>query len=251
MPSKKKDSGRTRSIPTISHLSGEEIQICCLKLESDAEEMARSWLSADEVARAERFVSARLQENFIRSRVFLRQVLAHHLKIDPKEVSFTYGAHGKPYVRQNDATSTLHFSFTHSGCAALLAVAWDLEIGIDLEQWRTVDQMEDIAKRFFSQEEAGKLLALPEESRLEAFFRCWTAKEAFVKATGEGLSRALGSFSVSFLADEPARINTVSDPTDTQWNLFYLQKTLPGYSAALVTKGADTVKISVNNGFDD
>ncbi len=211
------------------------------EFESDLTEL-RSWMSADEVTKAERFVTEKLQTSFVLSRSFLRGLLAKYLRCHPREVSFTLGAYGKPSLAATDSDSQLSFNLAHSGVITLCAVGLSKDIGVDVEQMRDIDDMENIARRFFAPLEVARLNALPECEKKEAFFRCWTAKEAFIKATGEGLSRPLDSFTVSFLPAEESKICTSDD--SSRWCLQYLEPGLSGYAAALVTGGSERGKLS-------
>ena len=202
----------------------------------------RGWLAADEVTRAERFVTDRLQASFVLSRSFLRGVLARYLHCDPREVSFTLGAFGKPALTAADSDLQLSFNLAHAGSITLCAVGLNRDIGVDVEQLRDIEDMDKIAGRFFAPLEVAKLDALSEGEKLEAFFRCWTGKEAFIKATGEGLSRPLDSFAVSFLQAEEAKICTNDESSN--WCLQYLEPGLSGYIAAMVTDGAESGKLS-------
>lgn len=155
-------------------------------------------LAPDERARAERFFFERDRRRFISARGQLRAILGRYLGTDPSELLFSYGARGKPFLKQPASRESVRFNLSHSGERALLGVTLDRAIGIDLEEVQSLDDAEQIAARFFSPGENARLLALPREERLEAFFYCWTLKEAYVKATGDGLARATNSFEVAF-----------------------------------------------------
>ncbi len=153
-------------------------------------------LSPDELDRAARFRLPQLRDRFIACRSFLREILAGCLNVAPAAIEFTYNAHGKPGVRG------LHFNLSHSGSMAVYAVSRTREVGIDIE--RVDPKFEgNIPEHFFSRAEIAGLRSLPRDAQLEAFFRCWTRKEAYLKARGEGLAIGLWSFDVSL--DEPAK----------------------------------------------
>jgi len=159
-------------------------------------------LSPDEHARADRFYFAQDRLKFIVARGALRYILSRYIGAHPAQITFVYGTYGKPALLNNP----LHFNLAHSGDWALCAVALKLA-GIDVEDMRRpVDDMDDVAQRFFARHEWEHYHALPAQEKSAAFFRCWTRKEAFIKAIGEGLSHPLHRFEVSFLKDAPASL---------------------------------------------
>ena len=188
-------------------------------------------LAEDERARARRFHYDDHRRDFIVARTFLRSVLARYLGRDPAQIKFEYSSHGKPSVQALKRSAPLFFNLTHSHQLALLAVTEKAEIGIDVEFIRAVD--DGIAERFFSRSEVAALRALPSDLQNEAFFNCWTRKEAYIKARGEGLSLALDEFDVSLAPGAPAAIIAISDGEEaSMWRLEHLQPE-PGYVGAL------------------
>jgi 4'-phosphopantetheinyl transferase len=150
-----------------------------------AETECRGWLSADELRRA---AAARLPDvarRFVLARGLLRGVLASCLGTEPGRVAFRYGPHGKPAL---DAESPLRFNLSHSGDIAVLAVALDNDLGVDVERVRPGVNVTQIANRYLSRSDAARILALPEDERTREFFRCWTKREAYLKALGTGLA---------------------------------------------------------------
>ena len=156
-----------------------------------------SELSPDERERGDRFVQPIHRTRFIAARTFVRRVLAQYVADSPSAIRFEYGANGKPRLGEIVGQEKLCFNVAHSGDRAVLAVGHDFELGVDLEQICPKPNCLDIAGRFFASEEQGALRALDGEDRLRAFYRCWTRKEAYLKATGAGLSIPLDSFAVS------------------------------------------------------
>jgi len=148
-------------------------------------------LSSDEWGRAMRFVDARDRERFAKARWSLRNILARYLTISPENIVFSYGTHGKPSLKN----SAVQFNLSHAGDYGLLAIARDA-VGVDIEIVRTNRDFLALAERFFAPQEYAALLALPAKKRMSAFYRCWTRKEAFIKATGDGLSLSLAKFEV-------------------------------------------------------
>jgi 4'-phosphopantetheinyl transferase len=148
-------------------------------------------LAADERARAARFHFERDRDHYTVARGVLRSILGRYLNRAPESLSFCYGPHGKPSLARESNGATIRFNLSHSHGLALFAIAHGRELGIDLERIRCDLAVLEIAERFFSREEAARLRAFPGESRHREFFRCWTGKEAYVKARGEGLSLPL------------------------------------------------------------
>jgi 4'-phosphopantetheinyl transferase len=197
-------------------------------------------LSSDESARAARFHFPGDRQHFVASRALLRMVLAGYLATDPGSLSFSYSKKEKPALGPAHATSDITFNVSHSGGIALFAFTRRREIGVDVEQVRLDFDVEAIARRFFSAHEQRQLAGLPNEKRFEAFFRCWTRKEAYIKATGEGLSLPLHQFDVSVAADDQeALLSTRPDNSEVAlWSLREIPAG-PGYVAALCVRGRD------------
>lgn len=209
-----------------------EIHVFGLNETPDIVKALRGLLSQDELARAERFASPAFANRFIVARGRLRQILARSLATGPHQIEFTLTPTGKPLLQQPNQPAT-HFNLSHSGERAAVAVCRTAQVGIDIERVR--DVRDGLARRFFAADEVAKLEALQGDERREAFFRCWTRKEAFLKATGEGIRRGLDSFSVSVAADEKPRIVSIDGNLDAarHWQLRDLQPG-PGYRGALV-----------------
>jgi len=178
-------------------------------------------LSGDELARAGRYYFERDRNRFIVGRGVLRTILARYLATDPSRLEFSYGSYGKPSLTDMRGSAPLDFNLAHSQDLALCAVTSHRRIGIDVEMIRPIADAENIAARFFSARECAVFLALAEPERLSAFFRCWTRKEAFLKATGAGLSMGLDQFDVSLAAGEPAKLlNVAGRPEEAaRWSL--------------------------------
>jgi 4'-phosphopantetheinyl transferase len=194
-------------------------------------------LDSDERQRAGRFRFENSREAFIASHGWLRALLGRYLDADPRSLEFTFGNRGKPALRG----AALQFNLSHSGAMAACAVALDKEIGIDIELIRPMSDLESIARRFFHAEECRKLLVLSEEDRETAFFRCWTRKEAYIKALGDGLYAPLDRFEVTLAADEPAAFVQIDGrPAAAEWSLFGLDVG-PGYAGAVAVCGTDWV----------
>lgn len=196
-------------------------------------------LDRAERERAERFRFERDRARFILSHGWIRILLGRYLRRAPAGVELGVSEFGKPFVQGDSSESSLQFSLSHSGELATLAVARGRCLGVDIEKVRPERATLEIAARFFSREEAEALRALAPESRVEAFFRCWTRKEAYVKARGEGLSRRLDRFSVSLGVEEfpSLRPSAPGDEESLGWSLRDL--TPPsGYAAAIAAEGS-------------
>lgn len=202
-------------------LSSEDAHLWRIDLDLDPPDLRTlaSTLSPAEQARAARFFRAIDRDHFTAARGALREILGRYLAIEPRAIEFSYNPYGKPALAYDPDANALTFNLSHSGGIALLAVTKARAIGVDLEQMRDDFASLEIAKRFFSSRETAALETLPPEEQTSAFFHCWTRKEAYIKALGEGLSRSLQGFSVSI--DHPAALlEDDSDPeAATRWSL--------------------------------
>lgn len=196
------------------------IDIWCWELDRSSAELAalRLLLTEDENTRAARFVFDRDRNRFIAGRAVLRRILGRYLAKDPAGLQFSYNGFGKPWLTGQRAWS-LHFNLSHAGGVAALAVSHLHEVGVDIEERKPLK--EDIARRFFSATEYGEIRELSGQDYVEAFYRCWTRKEAFVKAHGEGLSLNLASFDVTLLQGETPRLLRLAGDAEapTQWRM--------------------------------
>ncbi len=191
-------------------------------------------LSSDELSKAGRFAFGRDAERFMASHGITRVILAGYLGRRPGEISFGHAAHGKPFLL---GEPMLRFNLSHSDDAALIGITLGREIGVDVERTRDDFDLQQIARQFFSGAEQASLGSLPPDKRCEAFFACWTRKEAFVKARGDGLSLPLDQFDVSLIPGEPARLlATRPDRTEVEaWEAHSLNFG-SGYAAAVMTE---------------
>jgi 4'-phosphopantetheinyl transferase len=182
-----------------------------------------SLLSPDECERAARFHFDRDRAHFIAARSMLRQILGEYLNMPPESIAFELNRYGKPAVQG------IFFNVSHSAGLAVYAVSRTRELGVDVEKIDPSVEILKIAERFFAPAEFAALRALPEHFQCDAFFNCWTRKEAYVKALGGGLSIDLASFQVEFAPGKPAAFLRGADG----WELESFQ-TEPGYAAAVV-----------------
>ncbi len=190
-----------------------------------------SLLSKEEIDRANRFRFDHLRRKYVLSRGSLRVLCSHYLQVNPASLAIDYGTNGKPNLEPG---CKLQFNVSHSGDLIVLAFASDLEIGVDVERIRNLSDIELIVQRFFCPEEATEVLAPPEAERSLRFHRCWTRKEAFIKATGNGLSTALDSFRVNLKNCGPQCMLHVNfdEQEGRRWTMQDLHLSLP-YVGAL------------------
>ena len=226
--------------PSKLELSSNEVHVWLTKLNSltrHAQQMAQC-LNEDESVRAQRFHFEQDKARFIVCRGALRTIIGCYLHIEPSGVRFSYGPHGKPYLEETVGDSTFRFNLGHSNDIALCAFTRCREIGVDIEYIRDLPDADQIAYRFFSADEIATLHALPASQRRQAFFNCWTRKEAYIKATGKGLSQPLDQFEVSLAPTEPASLRSVKGAPEeaSRWSLKALTPA-SGYAAALAVEG--------------
>jgi 4'-phosphopantetheinyl transferase len=154
-------------------------------------------LSSDERTRAGRYHKQEDRNRFIARHGMLRMILGCYLGVQPGELRLHHGKHGKPELSGSFGKGTVLFNLSHSKDVALFAFSRNHELGVDIERIRDIAEMETIVERFFSAREKSFIRALPLDKRRDAFFYCWTRKEAYIKATGEGFSRPLDTVDVA------------------------------------------------------
>jgi 4'-phosphopantetheinyl transferase len=218
------------------------VWVANLRCEPHQEESLAATLSTDERARMSRLKSAQARVRFAAARSALRAILGRYLDLPPEQICFSYNRHGKPALAGEQAESLLRFNLSHSQDVALCAVAKGREVGVDVERVRAEFAGLPIAKHFFSPSELAALQALSPVLRTEAFFRYWTRKEAFLKALGEGLTRAPQLFTVSLRPDEPVawHDDSADARSSSGWSLTDLalgSDSMRGYVAALAVEG--------------
>ncbi|KAA0683725.1 4'-phosphopantetheinyl transferase family protein [Azospirillum brasilense] len=216
-----------------------EIQLCYADLRGLAHrlEAFRALLSPDETARAARFATEELRTRCVLRRGLLRHRLGRVLGRDPATLAFAYGPMGKPFLPGGPA-----FNLADCKDHVLIAIAplETVELGVDVERLRRLPDAAGIAERFFAPEERDAFAALPEALRDEAFLNGWTRKEAFIKATGQGLSTPLDRFAVELTPGRPARLLSLDGALEAgdaaEWSLFDLRPA-PGLVGALAVRG--------------
>lgn len=216
-----------------------EVHIWSVRLDPPAERveaLGRS-LSQDEHDRANRFRFDRHRRQYVVGRGALRSLLAAYTGTRPELVRFTYGPRGKPFL---EGSSDLFFNLSNSDEMALVGFVRGREIGMDIEFLKPMPDCEQIAERFFSESERVVLRGIPKESKEEAFFNCWTRKEAYLKAVGEGLAAPLDSFDVTLAPGEPPRMLTLRGDAEaaSRWWLEHFRLS-PEYIGALALERQD------------
>jgi 4'-phosphopantetheinyl transferase len=223
-------SGATAELPP------GEVHLFRASLERPLNEVAelRSLLSHDEIERAERMRFDRDRSRYIVGRGQLRTLLAAYTGVPARRLRFEYGEFDKPSVDGGPA-----FNLSHSGAVALYAFAREGDIGVDVELEDERFGRDRIAERFFSPGEVRTLRGLPPEQQPLAFLSCWTRKEAFIKARGDGLSLALDSFDVTLAPGAPARLLRTSwcKSEPARWVMADLSDRRSGYVGALAFRG--------------
>jgi 4'-phosphopantetheinyl transferase len=208
-----------------------------LELPDEALEGLLEALSADERKRSGRFRVGRERRRYVACRAALRKLLGGYMQSDPAQLELRYGRQGKPFLNL-EGTWPLKFNLAHSHELALLAFAHGRELGVDLEWMRPLDDANAIAERFFSVDERTAFQALEPADRTAGFYRCWTRKEAYLKATGGGLVGRLEHFTVQFAAGQTAALLWAADDDPVRWTMTGLEPAA-GYAGALVVEGYD------------
>lgn len=232
-----------RAIPGAS-IHADEVHVwrAFLDLQTHQTKSLAELLSTDEVERANRFRFERDQIRFVAARGMLRMILGHYLGEKPNTLRFDYNTFGKPSLVGNADQANLCFNLSHSGTFALYAVTLHQKVGIDIERIREDIAVGQIANRFFSRGEISLLEQVEENKRTEAFFQYWTRKEAFIKATGEGVSFPLEQCDVSLMSgsDLSPIVLKGGQGESARW---HGQDVFPGpgYTAAVVVEGSDWV----------
>lgn len=224
--------------PASLSLQTGEIHVWRVDLEhaEDVVQQFRRTLEEDEVYRADRFHFEKDRRAFTVSRGFLRHVLGRYVGTKPEALRFSYGPYGKPALNGEHKNSSLRFNMSHSRAVGLIAVSDTNELGVDVEYIRADFATEDIARRFFSPHEVAAFNALSNELRVAAFFRCWTRKEAYIKAIGRGLSQPLDGFDVTLDPETPPALLRVDGDDASRWSLRDIEVG-SDYAAALVVEG--------------
>jgi 4'-phosphopantetheinyl transferase len=222
--------------PEIVRMGNNEVHVwkSCLDVDEETTRRFFGLLSEDEKQKALRFHAARHRRKYIVAHGLLRVIVGGYVEADPRSLTFRMNQYGKPFLCPDQKTIPLFFNLSHSHNLCMIAVCSGQEIGIDVEYMNRDINVREIAKRFFSKNENEKINSLPEGLGRHAFFRCWTRKEAYLKAKGKGLFMDLHRFEVSVLPTEPAvLLGSDESPEDIdRWHLCDLDP-YPEYAGAL------------------
>jgi len=221
-------------------LANDEVHVWCATLNQPPTIQAQfeKILSSDERSRANRFRFEDGRRHFIAGRGFLRMLLGRYLHTAPEHIRFAYTTNGKPFLASQEHTQDIHFNISHSHILALYAFVQHREIGVDIEYMRAFSDADAIVDRFFSGQEQRVFHALPVEKQAEAFYAGWTRKEAYLKASGDGLTVPLSQFEVSLAPDEAARILAIEGDVHkaTEWFLHDIAVPDTTYKAAIILR---------------
>lgn len=223
--------------PPALELPPGELHVWRANLERPEAERAQfwAWLSAEERERAGRFRLENGRFHYIVGRGLLRQLLGSYLGVPPHSLRFASGPNGKPHL-----TDYAQFSFNvaHGQGRLLLGFCREADLGVDIEQIRLPQRADRVAQRFFAPAEYAVFAAAPPEQQAEVFFNCWTRKEAYIKATGEGLACPLHTFEVSLAVGETAVLRSIRGSAElaAAWSLYSLAP-YPGYRGAALVAG--------------
>jgi 4'-phosphopantetheinyl transferase len=224
-----------------SALGKSDVHVWSFHLATSRSSLARfqSFLSSNERERARRFHFEQHRNHYIAGRGWLRELLGHYLDISPEQLEFEYGRYGKP-ILSDRCNNALHFNLAHSDGMALAGITRVGVLGLDIERIQVLEDMSELVKLFFSARENSIFQKLELEQRLFAFFNLWTRKEAFLKATGEGISQYLNQVEVTFLPGERARFLKVPKRFESaeKWTLKDLTVG-PGFKAAVAVSVRD------------
>lgn len=208
-----------------------------LALDSVTVDYSKNILSQDEIEYAGRFVFEIDRRRFIARRARLRELLSLRVGVSPSSIQFSNGKYGKPEIDRTNVPNVIRFNISHSDDVVAFAFSDDHEIGVDIEAIRDFPDMNDVAEHCFSPAEFATYRELNEGEAIDAFYACWTRKEAFIKAIGKGLSYSLDNFDVSLAPDDYAELLRVEEKTGSEsgWQLESFDP-LPGFAGAVVTK---------------
>jgi 4'-phosphopantetheinyl transferase len=208
--------------------------VWAIRLDDDSVDLgrARELISVDERERAERFKFERDRRRYLIAHAALHGILHRYLPISSEPLSFDYGSNGKPKLSPALSPAGVQFNLSHSNELALLAVTRRGEVGVDIEYVKENFEFQDIAEKFFTAKEVAAMRSLPAHLQRQAFFKCWTSKEAFLKAKGTGLSGKLDEVEITLTVSQQVQISA----SVSGWSLAELDP-IDGYEAALVVEG--------------
>jgi len=217
------------------HLNNVHVWNIDVSLKDKRSESFISFLSLDEKERASKFKFLKDRAVYITAKFLLRSLLGHYLKTNPRKIVFEYSEFGKPSYMKN---VEFDFNVSHSGNRIIIGFSKKQIIGVDIEKIKKDFDPLNLAKNFFSKEEINALAQTQDSEMFQAFYRCWTRKESFIKAVGEGLSYPLDSFAVTMDNDYQARFLKIDKGNESKkdWRLYSFVPA-EGYIAAITTSG--------------
>ena len=220
--------------------AGKAIQTLCLDISSFCSSdfmRFQSLLSSEELAKADKFRFRMDKNRYVVAHGFLRTLLGTYLNCDPKALEFGANPYGKPFLKNRSISNSIFFNVSDSGDRVVYVFNRGGEIGVDIEKICSDFATQEVAERFFSDYEVSVFRSLPENDKVEAFYNCWTRKEAFIKAVGEGLSYPLKDFDVSLKPGEYAKVLRIREDTKeaSEWTLQEISVAL-GYKAAFAIR---------------
>lgn len=219
-----------------------DIHVWYASLNGTAHELFRyrSLLSQDETDRAMRFVFEKDRNHYIVGRGLLRTILGGYLGLEPAQLTFVYGPHGKPALQSGQSAQAIEFNLSHSNDLVLYAFNLNRRIGVDVEYLIPMTDMDDFAEQFFTPRESAWINSLPGIQKEDAFFKTWTCKEAFLKANGSGLTVPINQVEISLKAEGTVELIAIGEDQEqaANWHIEMFSP-LPGYQAALAVEGHD------------
>jgi len=235
-------SATTPARSVIAALGGDEVQVWLAAVPADEAYLTAmaGLLGPDERARAERFTAAGARRQYVLGRAVLRQLLGYCLDVGPETLEFGSTPRGKPFLTFPCGVLDLRFNLSHTRSLVAIALARGREVGADIERTDDVTDMSPLAARIFSPRDHLVWSGLPAAHRREAFFNAWTRKEAYLKATGEGLTDDLPAIRVTFVpGKEPEWVGLPGGPEDERKWLISGIPLPPDYAGAVVIEQDD------------
>ena len=224
------------SPPDQLKLTSNDVHLWRMNLDLSLREVNQRFHILDETEKnkANRFKFEHHKNRFIVARSTLKFILSRYLNIAPEQIKLTYNPYGKPKLLDEINEQNLAFNLSHSQDLAIYGVTCDRLIGVDVEHLRPMPDAEQLVQRFFHPEEAKQLQSLAIIEKHKAFFQLWTAKEAYLKAIGQGISGGLEQVKISL--DPPLKYLTLPSNDQTPWNLLSFIPH-PNYLAAIAVQG--------------
>jgi 4'-phosphopantetheinyl transferase len=232
------------TVASLPALAPRAVHVWCACLDQPATRLAafQRVLSADEQERAARFYFDRDRRRFTAGRGILRDLLGRYLACTPAELTFCYGSHGKPALAPRPFEESINFNLAHSGDVALYAFSREAPVGIDVEHVRPFEDAPQISKNVFTAAENQAVQGTGSTFDPNLFFTYWVCKEAYIKATGSGLSHPPSAIEIQFAGHDYAKAVVTADPADrkSQWHL-HLLRPIAGYVGALAVQAQEVV----------